>query len=150
MIVKVDDSNIDDAALIHSVSWQESHRSFCPAEFVALHTPARQKGYLQNKIDSGTVVYMLIEDGPAGIVSVTDSLIEDLYIYPVLQNRGCGTVLLRFAMKHCAGVPTLWILENNMNAARLYRREGFVETGNRNHITDGLDEIEFQFTGNRK
>ena len=34
------------------------------------------------------------------------------------------------------------ILENNRDAERLYRREGFRATGRRNAITDGLDEIE--------
>ena len=43
MIVTVDQSNLEEAAAIHSVSWQESHRSFCSPEFVALHTPQHQK-----------------------------------------------------------------------------------------------------------
>jgi ribosomal protein S18 acetylase RimI-like enzyme len=34
-------------------------------------------------------------------------------------------------------------LANNLNAAHLYRREGFSETGRRNQIDKDLDEIEF-------
>ena len=43
MIVTVDQSNLSEAATIHSVSWQESHRLICSPEFVALHTPQHQK-----------------------------------------------------------------------------------------------------------
>ena len=143
MIVTVDQSNLSEAAAIHSVSWQESHRSFCSPEFIALHTPQHQKAYLQNKIDNGSKLFMMIADKPVGVVSVTGNLIEDLYILPDYQHQGFGTRLLRFAMEQCDGVPTLWILENNKGAEKLYRREGFRETGRKNAITDKLDEIEF-------
>ena len=142
-IVEVDETNISDAAKIHSVSWQESHRAFCNAEFVALHTPERQREYLLSKLKNGYKLYMLLDAEPVGIVSVKESLIEDLYVLPEKQNKGYGSALLEFACAKCAGTPTLWILENNVNAARLYRRMGFTETGRRNVVTTGLDEIEF-------
>ena len=143
MIVPVDQSNLVQAAEIHSVSWQDSHRSFCSADFIALHTPQHQQEYLAEKIRQGSKVYMLLEDEPVGIVSLTGSLIEDLYILPNRQNKGYGSTLLKYALSLCQDTPTLWILENNVNAGRLYRRMGFRETGNRNNITEGLDEIEF-------
>ncbi|MBR5010786.1 MAG: GNAT family N-acetyltransferase, partial [Clostridia bacterium] len=85
------------------------------------------------------------EEEPVGVVSVNGSLIEDLYVLPEKQNMGYGTSLLRFAMERCSGKPTLWMLENNENAARLYRRIGFVETGNVHAVTDKLSEIEFAY-----
>ena len=146
MIVTVDQSNLEEAAAIHSISWQESHRSFCSPEFIALHTPHHQKEYLQQKMDHGSRIFMLNEDKPIGVVSVTGSLIEDLYILPDQQNHGYGTCLLRYAIGQCEGTPTLWILENNKGAEKLYRREGFRETGRKNAITDKLDEIEFSLS----
>lgn len=143
MIIPVDETNISRAALIHSVSWKESHRAFCAPGFVEAHTPERQLEYIRGKIRDGAKFYMLVNEVPVGIVSVTGSLIEDLYVLPDMQNRGCGTELLRYAESRCDGTPTLWILENNVDAARLYRRMGFRETGRRNAITEGLDEIEF-------
>lgn len=143
MIVTVDQSSLPEAAAIHSVSWQASHRTFCSPEFIALHTPQHQEAYLQEKMDHGSKLFMLIEDKPVGIVSVTGNLIEDLYILPDDQHHGYGTGLLRFAIGQCDGIPTLWILENNQGAERLYRREGFRETGRKNAITAELDEIEF-------
>ena len=146
MIKIVDENNIDIAATIHSKSWQESHKSFCKPEFVEKHTPEHQKEYLLEQIKQGTLLYMLFDEASekdVGIVSVTENLIEDLYILPSEQNKGYGTVLLRFACSKCTSTPTLWILENNINAARLYPREGFSKTGKRNQIDKGLDEIEF-------
>lgn len=146
MIIPVDETILLQAATIHSISWKESHRAFCTPDFTEMHTPDRQWEYLSGKMDGGTKIYMLVEDRPVGIVSVTDSLIEDLYVLPDMQNQGYGTKLLQYAMEQCRDTPVLWILENNTGAERLYRRMGFRKTGRRNRITDGLDEIEFVLT----
>ena len=149
MIIPVNDLNLDEAARVHSASWKESHEAFCDEAFVKAHTPERQEKYLADKIENGWRVYMLVlENGEAvGIVSVKEDVIEDLYVLPERQNRGYGSELLKHAINLCDGVPTLWILENNAAAERLYVRMGFRATGRRNVITDGLDEIEFALYG---
>ena len=86
---------------------------------------------------------MLVEEEPIGIVSVTNNLIEDLYVLPDKQNMGFGTKLFQYAIDQCTDTPTLWILENNIRAENLYQRMGFKKTGKKNPITDGLDEIEY-------
>lgn len=146
MIVPVNETNLLQAATIHSISWKESHRAFCTPDFIETHTPDRQREYLRNKMNNGTKLYMLVEEKPIGVVSVTKGLIEDLYILPDMQNMGYGTKLLLYAVGQCTETPTLWILENNINAERLYRRIGFKETGRKNAITNKLDEIEFALT----
>ncbi len=88
---------------------------------------------------------MLIEDEPIGIVSVKDALIEDLYILPQKQRMGYGTKLLQYAIGQCTDTPTLWILENNFNAQRLYHKMGFQETGRTNASSGGLAEIELSY-----
>ena len=147
MIIPVDKSNLFQAAVIHSVSWKESHRSFCTHDFTEMHTPDRQREYLSGKMNSGTKIFMLVDEKPVGIVSVTGSLIEDLYVLPDMQNRGYGTKLLLYAMDQCGDTPVLWILENNTGAERLYQRMGFRKTGRKNPITDVLDEVEYAFAG---
>ena len=143
-IVPVDAGNIEVAGHVHAVSWQASHRAFCAPDFIALHDPGHQTRYLREKRSRGSRLFLLNLNGEAaGVVSVTGSLIEDLYILPHLQNRGLGTALLRHAIEHCDGTPTLWILDNNAGAERLYRREGFTPTGRRSAIADDLDEIEY-------
>ena len=143
VIIPVDETNLFQAAVIHSISWKESHRAFCAPDFIEMHTAERQQEYLRKKINHGTKLYMLVDEKPAGIVSVTDSLIEDLYVLPDFQNMGYGTKLLQYAVGQCADTPTLWILDHNTRAEKLYRRMGFKKTGKKNPITDGLDEIEY-------
>ena len=146
MIIPVDETNLLQAATIHSISWKESHRAFCTHDFIEMHTPERQREYLSNKKNNGTKIYMLVEEEPVGVVSITNSLIEDPYVLPDMQNMGYGTKLLQYAVGQCTDTPTLWILENNKRAERLYRRMGFKETGRKNPIIDGLDEIEYALT----
>ena len=146
MIVSVDETNLSQAATIHSISWRESHRSFCAPDFVEKHTPKRQQEYLQNKMNNAARIYMLVDEEPVGIVSVTKSMIEDLYVLPDRQNKGYGTALLEYATSQCTETPTLWILENNSEAKRFYNKRGFKETGRRATIDKGLDEIELALT----
>ena len=140
-----DEGALRRAAEVHAVSWQDSHRSFCPPDFVAAHTPERQYRYLADKAASGSRIFLLLREGetPVGVVTVTGDLIADLYILPEDRNKGYGTVLLQYAMGQCAGSPTLWILENNAGAERLYRRNGFRPTGRVLEHPGGLSEREF-------
>ena len=146
MIEIVDEKNIALAAQIHSISWRESHKDFCESAFIDSHTAERQQKYIADKIKNGSIFFLLYDDESkkaVAVVSIQESLIEDLYVLPEAQNKGFGSTLLRYAISKCKSTPTLWILENNTNAERLYRRFGFVETGKRNAITNRLDEIEF-------
>ena len=141
-ITIVDEANIADAGRIHSESWKESHRSFCSAEFVEKHTPAAQADYLRREMNTGKSIYMLIDNYPVGIVSVYGSLIENLYVLPSEQQKGYGSQLLDYAIRHCSGTPCLWILNNNEGAYRLYSKKGFKATGNRKQLNDTLYEME--------
>jgi len=140
--VEVTEQNIADAGRIHSESWKESHRSFCSAEFVEKHTPTVQVEYLRREMNVGKSIYMLIDGYPVGIVSVYGSLIENLYVLPSEQRKGYGSQLLNYAIRQCSGTPSLWILNNNEGAYRLYSRNGFKKTGNRKQLNDTLYEVE--------
>ena len=146
IVTEVNEDNVEAAARIHSISWQESHRSFCTEEFIAIHDVNHQKEYIEKKIADGTEFYMLMDGEPVAVVSITGSMIEDLYVLPEMQNKGYGSQLLGYVVsriKKNGLIPNLWILENNSGAERLYRRNGFIPSGNVNQITDKLDEIEF-------
>lgn len=144
MIVKVNGATILSAAEIHSESWKESHRAFCSESFVAQHTVENQLLYLQEEMRGGKALYLLIAQKPAGIVSVKDNLIENLYVLPSEQHKGYGTQLLRFAVAQCSGTPRLWILSNNEKAYCLYAKYGFALTGNRHKLSDAISELEMK------
>lgn len=144
MIVRVSEVNIKDAALVHSLSWKDSHREFCSVNFIDKHDVEHQIKYLFKEIEIGKEVYMLIEDYPVGVVSVYENLIENLYILTEEHNKGYGTKLLIFAMGKCGDYPRLWILDNNEKAYRFYTKYGFRKTGNKKCLTDTLSEIEMK------
>lgn len=129
-ILLVDALSLPLAAQVHAQAWRQSHRDFCSPEFVEMHTAERQKEYLRQKQREGCRLYLLWAPSPAGVVAVSPKgVIQDLYVLPQMQNRGLGTVLLRFAAEQCGQQAFLWILENNQGARRLYLRNGFRETG---------------------
>ena len=148
IVIPVTEENISDAARIHSISWQESHRLFCNEDFIQKHTVEHQKEYIRKKMKNGSKFYLLYDKEPVAVVSVNEGLIEDLYVLPEQQNKGYGTQLLNYSVDKIKAqglIPSLWILENNNDAERLYLQQGFVPTGNRNHITGKLDEVEFRY-----
>ena len=146
MIELVTQSNIMEAAIVHSKTWKESHREICSADFIAVHTPERQKEYIETEIAKGVRFYLLIDEKPVGIVSVLGSVISNLYVLPSEQNKGYGTQLLTFAVNHCSGIPTLWILSTNDGAKRLYERNGFQPTGNIIQHANDIFELELRMT----
>lgn len=144
MVMQSDRIGMMHAAIVHSESWKASHRNVCSAEFLATHTPERQRDYLESQIEKGAQLYMLFNEKPVGIVTICGNLIENLYVLPSEQNKGFGTQLLAFAIEKCAGSPTLWVLSTNDRAKRFYERHGFQSTGNVVHHTDCLYEKELR------
>ncbi len=144
MIIKITEDNIFEAAVIHSVSLQYSNRVFYSTEFIPKHDDIEfQADCLLSKIKNGTDLYMLIVlDKAVGIVSVTNNLIDDLYVLPEEQNKGYGSILLKHALSCIEGDAFLWTLENNNDAKKLYQQEGFKTTGKINHLGN-LNEIEY-------
>ena len=114
-IQEVNLQNLSQAAEIHALSWQEAHRDFCSAEFVAQHSVARQMAYLRREMEAGKRLFMLTDHQPVGIVSVDGNLIENLYVLPQKQRNGYGTVLLKFVhiFFHCNVILQLFVMIMN-------------------------------------
>lgn len=130
------------AGAVHSAAWQASH-SFCSAAFIAKHTPEAQTAYLKQEMEAGKALFMLWQgDAAVGVVTLQESLIENLYVLPEKQNQGCGSKLLQFVVRQCSQSPTLWILSNNEGARRFYERHGFRPTGQIKPLNETLWEEE--------
>ena len=140
----VTEQNLGIAAEVHSISWRESHKHFCSDEFIQAHTKERKMKYIEQEMECGKRFYMLVDDEAKGIVSVKDTLIENLYVLPAEQRRGYGTKLLQYAQGKCSGTPTLWILSNNDTAKKFYGKLGYQFTGNVKLLKNELQELELQ------
>ena len=89
---------------------------------------ANEPGVIEN-----TVVY---DDGVVkGFVRVQNGEIEKLFVEPVLQNRGIGDALFRYAEETLGG-RRLWVLEKNPRAIRFYERHGFHLTEQKKRVDD--------------
>ncbi len=77
--------------MIHAESWRDSHSTFCSEAFVRQHTAARQRQYLEQEMQDGKLLYMLVKEIPVGIVSIKGNLIENLYVLPGAQRKGYGS-----------------------------------------------------------
>ena len=138
----VSEDNLVEAATVHAIAWRESHRTICSEAFIAEHTTERQMNYIRNAMDQGRRFFMMTDDVPVAVVSIEGSVIADLYVHPAYQRRGYGTKLLEFAMTKCEENPTLWVLNTNETALRLYERLGFVPSGQIKELKNNLFEIE--------
>ena len=89
---------------------------------------SKEPGVIEN-----TVVY---DDGVVkGFVRVNGDLIEKLFVEPVLQNRGIGDALFRYAAEALGG-KRLYVLEKNPRAIRFYERHGFHLTELKKRVDD--------------
>ncbi len=80
-----------------------------------------------------TVVY---DDGILkGFVRVNGEEIEKLFVEPVLQNKGIGDALFRYAVDVLGG-KRLFVLEKNLRAIRFYERHGFHKTDVKKRVDD--------------
>ncbi len=143
IIEPVTESNIHKAAYIHAESWKESHKAFVSPQALEKRTVERQTEYLRQLIKDGKKVYMLTDDIPVGVVSIKDSLIENLYVLPERFRKGYGSKLLNFAIEKCTDTPVLTVLSNN-SAVEMYRKFGFEETGVITPLNENLWEIEMK------
>ena len=96
LVTQSDQTGMMQAAVIHSESWKASHKNICSAEFLAIHTPQRQKHYLETEMEKGAQLFMLMHEKPVGIVTIRGDLIENLYVLPSEQNAGEQAALSGF------------------------------------------------------
>ena len=150
-IIPVTEENAPLAGAVHAVSWQASHRHFCPEEFVLRFDARRQTEYLLEGMRRGKQVWLLIDPEPAGLISLTEtgegSLIEDLYVLPRLEGRGYGGALLKAAIAQARGPVYLWILNNNVKALDYYQKRGFALSGREKPLSGSLSELEMRREG---
>ena len=57
-------------------------------------------------------------------IMIDNSEVKKLFVEPVLQGKGLGSKLLRYALDKC-DVKYLWALEKNIRAINFYLNNGF-------------------------
>ncbi|MBE5785600.1 MAG: GNAT family N-acetyltransferase [Clostridiales bacterium] len=101
--------------------------------FSELQVPALAAQYREKpELLAQTLVY---DDGVVkGFLRLEGSEVRKLFVEPVLQGKGIGSVLLRHAAAF--GADRLWALEKNTRAITFYARHGFFPAGEKKKEED--------------
>ena len=119
-----------------------------PAVPPLAHPPASVPGWLGGLVaDDEHEVWLAEPAGPAGqpgpvepvgLMVLTDTWLDQLYVLPGRTGEGIGSALLALARSLRPGGLGLWVFQSNERAQRFYAAHGFVEV----ERTDGRDNEE--------
>ena len=132
MIIEINETNIGDAAKVYMLSWKDSHKDICSAEFIEKHDFDYMLNFLNEKIKQKYDIFIdFYNEIPVGIVGINpkDEEICLLYVSPKEQGKGFGNELLEFALSKCKN-PYITVLDTNKKAIDFYLKRGFVPAGN--------------------
>ena len=89
-----------------------------------LHTPEEQRRFIGGLIEKDEV--WLAEDGGriVGMASLSDAMLDQLYVHPDAQRCGAGGALLDKTKERRPDGFTFWVFQQNENARRFYERRG--------------------------
>ena len=80
-----------------------------------------------------------------GYISYNPDLLQISALYVKFTGEGLGKILLD-RVKHQRQYLQLWSHEFNNSAHRFYRREGFEATNRKERGSDGIPELNFEWT----
>jgi GNAT superfamily N-acetyltransferase len=104
------------------------------------HTPEQDRWYFRERVFPACAVWGALEGATiVGIIAFRDDWIDQLYVKPDAQARGCGTALLDAARSAFPRLH-LWAFQRNHLACRFYETRGFVPI----RLTDGTANEEKQ------
>lgn len=143
--------NISDAGLVHSKSWQDSHKGIVEEKFLITRTPYRQTEYFKKEIQVyGNEVYILYDNElPIGVLSlnVPNGEIKSLYICPDNQGKGNGKDMLEYGINRLKEKKKIFLIVMNVNnkARKFYEKNGFLHSGKEKILSKekGLSELEY-------
>lgn len=91
-----------------------------------LHTPAEDLAYFRDVVFAECAAWGAWEDGElVGFIAFRDGWIDHLYVTPLRQSQGAGSVLLDVARRDQTAVR-LWTFQRNARARAFYERRGFI------------------------
>jgi GNAT superfamily N-acetyltransferase len=120
-------ADADDAASAFSASFRSM--TFVPK----MHSDAEDLAFIRQLISQKECWIAVFGGRVIGIACYHAGWLEQLYVDPVLHNRGAGTLLLNRVMdEHPEGFQ-FWAFQANTGARRFYERNGWVAV----EFTDG-------------
>lgn len=120
-------ARLRDADAISDV-WLRSFAAALPTVRVT-HSDAEVRRWIREVVIAQQETWIItVDDEVAGMMSIVDSDIDQLYLDPDRRGQGLGGLCISHAKSRRPGRLGLWTFQVNASAIQFYRRHGFQET----------------------
>ena len=141
-----------DMAEVLMRSWEIAYRDIIPADFIREKNATRPELYKRVITNENTTDYVIqynektigiMKIAPPDYGDISDNYydLHALYLHPDYFNQGIGTQAMDFAFDKARSlnkaVIVLWVLEDNANAIKFYKKCGFTANGEQREFNYG-------------
>ena len=135
--MRVVPATLEDAELCFRIardSAVEGFRHVFPPDVYAFPADAIRADWISALSKAGGETYLAFdEDEAVGVISVSDGVLQTLYVLPKRWGRGIGSMLHDFALERLREANVrearLWTLTENHRARAFYEKRGWTLTG---------------------
>lgn len=156
VVKKAELKDVFDISKLHAICWKDAYKNIIPDSYLKRiyldDWCAEFEEGINNKTREAHIAY--IDDKPIAVISHGKSRcsmegygeIISLYVHPIYQGSGIGTLLLEEALKYMKDLGytniCLCVFEKNENAKEFYKKNGFKDSGNKNTLKIDDEDIE--------
>ena len=109
-------------------------RRECMSYLPDIHSPEDVRAWMREVMPQHDEVWVAEDDGRVvGFFALSDSFLYHLYVYPELQGRGAGSLLLDRVKELAPDGFRLWVFQRNSQAREFYEHRGLCLV----ELTDG-------------
>jgi GNAT superfamily N-acetyltransferase len=120
MLKRLELKDMDEAATVHRMAFN----SALP-HLANFHSPEEDRWFFRERMFRACQLWGYYNESEmAGMIAFREGWIDQLYVRPIAQSRGLGTVLLQVA-KTSFDRLNLWTFQCNEGARRFYEARGF-------------------------
>ena len=159
MNITIKKAQIDDVFYIsklHAICWKDAYKNIIPESYlknIYLDDWCEEfENGIKNKTREAHLAY--IDNNPIAVISHGKNRcgmndygeIISLYVHPVYQNSGIGSLLLKHGIEYMTDIGykniCLCVFEKNEEAKKFYKKNGFEDSNKKNILKIGGEEIE--------
>ena len=140
-----------DMAEVHMRSWEVAYKDIIPAEYIREKNATRldmfkrtlPENIYTHVIQNHGKTVGIIRVAPPDYGDMDDAYydLHSLYLHPNYFGQGIGTRAMEFAFDKARSLGktalVLWVLEDNANAIKFYKKLGFTANGERREFNYG-------------